>query len=104
MNVGEDDNVIQFPIGRVGNTPAPSDEELVSWLLKMRENDATELESLLAELKNTDADTQAGGEPEVFVYARLMNYLGNGINETELMHMCAAAVWQVYGQQEKDGT
>lgn len=70
----------------------------------MREDDASELESLLAELKNTDADTQAGGEPEVFVYARLMNYLGNGINTTELMHIAASAIWQVYGQEENGQT
>ena len=98
--MGEDDNVIQFPIGRVGNMPAPSDAELVSWLVKMRDDDATELTNLLVELETTDADTRDGGEPEVFVYARLMNYLGNGINETELMHLAAAAIWQVYGQDE----
>jgi hypothetical protein len=95
----DDDNVIPF-LGRVGAHPIPSDEELVSFLKDMRTADAEELKQLLEELKITDNDSV--DEPEVFTYARLINYLGNGIDTTQLMHIAAAAVWQVYGQEDNE--
>lgn len=96
-----DDNVIQFPMGRIGNKPAPSDSELVTYITEMRERDAVELESLLSELETTDTDAQADGQPEVFVYARLVNYLtSDEVSLDSLIHLAASAIWNVYGQEE----
>jgi hypothetical protein len=87
---------------KVGLVPVPPDEELGAFLLNMVTEDSGTLDRHLAELQDTVDVTIEDKDPEVFAYARMLNFLAKNqnMNRLELVHLCAAALWRLNEEQK----
>lgn len=90
--------------GRVGLTPVPDDEELIQFLTGMIAADADLCDHHIIELRETIEETLKSEEPIEFAYARMINFLAEGIEVRELAHLCAAAMWRLHGQNNAEIT
>lgn len=85
---------------RSGLTPVPSDVEIDEWLRKRILDHKRLCDETLVDLKNTLIQTRGAGEPDVFTYGRLLNYLADPEElQAELIELCASALWSL-GQKE----
>ena len=82
----------------VGLTAVPEDDDLVDFIKSLIRNHRGLLLITKEELQETLAQTEEAGEPQVFGYAKLMNFLAQGIAEPDLVNLCAAALWELYKQ------
>ena len=79
----------------IGLSPAPKDEDLLEFLKTLVQKDRRSLEETITELLKTIVETRETDQPISFAYAKLLNYLSQGIQYRELVHLCAAALWRL---------
>ena len=82
------------------NTPKPPDAEISAHLLSKFQADERECQHVLGELYDTVEYTNAVGEPEIFAYGRLRNYLTETCEHDYLIQVCAAALYLLHGQYQ----
>lgn len=82
--------------GHIGLVPVPDDGELSEFIQKMIANDSETCDRHAAELAETLQFTQEANEPEEFAYARMLNFLADSLEQKELIHLCAAAMWRIH--------
>lgn len=80
---------------RIGLVPVPDDNDLTGFLRKMIENDTEMCNDHLSDLTDTISDTASRSEPREFAYAKMVNFLSEGIEFKDLVHTCAAAMWAI---------
>lgn len=88
---------------RIGLDVVPefSDEELLGFLKKTIFHDTEHCEEVLKDLIGTTDETKENGQSEEFAYAKLMNYLA-ALPKPERIHLCAAALWKLHGQNNAE--
>lgn len=92
-------------VNHIGLVPVPGDEPLSEFIEKMIKGDTELLGKKLGELDLTVKETKEQDQPDNFAYAKLMNYLATVISHPDLIHLCAAALWEIHGLiKESDGT
>lgn len=86
---------------RVGLTPIPTDANIEYFLNDLYANHRKKLNEVLLDMAGTIERTEAVGEPAIFSYAKLLNYLSSEqVKKPELIRLLAAALWELEG----DGT
>ena len=86
----------------IGLRPVPPDAVLEEYISKTIAKDISVLDGQLEFLWDAVEDCLDKGQPEVFAYARMLNFLASDtLSKPELVHMCAAAMWKLY-EQEKE--
>lgn len=88
---------------RIGLDVVPefSDEEMLGFLQKTINNDAIYCDEVLTDLIGTADETKEKGQAEEFIYAKLMNFLA-GLPKPVRIHLCAAALWRLHGQENAE--
>lgn len=79
----------------VGLTPVPKDGDLVPFIKSLIEDHRELLFQTREELEATIEQTEFAQEPPEFTYAKLLNYLAQGISQPDLINLCAAALWEL---------
>lgn len=81
----------------IGLTPIPDDVDIEKFLQKIRAENCEEMTRFLDELRATLEETENSGQPEVFAYGKMINYLAREESVTEpwLISVFAAAVWNL---------
>ena len=79
----------------IGLTPVPKDGELVPFIKSLIEDHREFLSKTREELNGTIEQTESIQEPGEFAYAKLLNYLAQGITQPDLINLCAAALWEL---------
>lgn len=80
--------------------PGPDNATLAGYFATMITKDTEEIDRHLVELSDTVVDTETKAEPIEFAYAKMVNYFGSDdITVPELVHLCAAAIWKLHGQE-----
>ena len=82
--------------GHIGLVPVPDDGELSDFIRKMIVSDSEQCDRHTAELAETVEVTREMEEPEEFAYARMLNFLADNLEQKELIHLCAAALWRIH--------
>jgi hypothetical protein len=84
-------------VRRIGLTPVPDDADVTKFLENVRSENSQEMEAFLAELKKTLQETENSGQPEVFAYGKMLNYLATEESVTQpwLINILAAALWEL---------
>lgn len=81
---------------RVGFQPIPDDVNVADYLRETERKHSAELEEILEELRRTMSDTTSIGQPAIFAYGKLLNFLAAGVlSEPELHKLLAAALWEL---------
>ncbi|ACI12479.1 hypothetical protein PBI_DAMIEN_59 [Mycobacterium phage Damien] len=89
--------------GHIGLTPVPDDGELSEFIQKMIDSDQETCDRHMGDLAETVEFTVRDSEPETFAYARMVNFLTDSMEAGELVHLCAAALWRLYGESRNQG-
>jgi hypothetical protein len=82
------------------------DNEVAKFLVTRRDEHYAVLRSAMAELADTKIETEVQGQPTIFSYGKLLQWLADQPH-TEVLKLCAAAMWQLEGTETdwtKDGT
>lgn len=81
---------------RVGFTPIPTDANIQFWLDDLVADHKTLLDALLNDLARTVEETAEKGQPPIFAYAKMMNYLASEqVKKPEVVRLLAAALWEL---------
>lgn len=81
---------------RVGLTPIPTDANVDQFLEDLWREHSQELERLLGDMKRTIEQTEDDGEPAMFAYGKLLNYLASDeAKRPKLIRLLAAAIWEL---------
>lgn len=86
---------------RIGITVIPDDAELAKYLEELSIQNQTLCEGILIELRETVTGTLAEDQPEIFAYAKMLNFLAS-LSKIELNNLCAAALWKLHGQNNAE--
>lgn len=89
-------------IPRIGPRSIPPDADLKELLSELIKENGIVLIQKGAELIDAIQEFEQNNEPREFAYGRLLNYL-NAQAKPELIYLCAAAMWELYGS-DTDGT
>ena len=84
-------DVINFPTA----VPEPDDETLEEFIDQQMNQALTMLKEKIKELDITVDETEESGQPNNFAYAKLLKSLNNDISSTQLVHLCAIAMWKL---------
>lgn len=84
-------------VRRIGPNPVPDDVSVETFLESVRKENFEEMGEFLGELKKTLAETENSGQPEVFAYGKMLNYLATEESVTQpwLINILAAALWEL---------
>jgi hypothetical protein len=81
---------------RVGLIPIPTDANIEFFLEDLRQDHKKLLDALLDDLAKTVEETAEGGQPPIFAYGKLMNYLSSHeVKKPELIRLLAVALWEL---------
>lgn len=81
---------------RVGITPIPTDANVEHFLEGLRSDNQDSLDAVLSDMRKTIAQTEHVGEPVVFAYGKLLNYLASTeVRKPDLIRLLAAAIWEL---------
>jgi hypothetical protein len=83
---------------RVGNlTPIPTDANIAEYLTRVQESDDKELYEILVDMRNTIEETEEAGQPAIFAYGKLQEFLASPRYMTEPLRikLLAAAIWEL---------
>jgi hypothetical protein len=87
--------------GRVRPEPVPDDENIAEWLDEKEEIHEAIVNEMLDAINGVIDQTRSEGEPDIFAYGKLLNYLAStDIKQPELIAICAAALWWLHGEIE----
>jgi len=79
----------------VGLTPIPTDANVEEFLEELWLEHYEELATILSELQQTIAQTEDAGEPAIFAYGKLLNYLASSeVMKPTLIRLLAASLWE----------
>lgn len=79
---------------RVGLTPIPTDANVEYFLQQLSGDNHEKLINLLEDLRRTMAQTSEAGEPTIFAYGKLLNYLA-AAKKPDMIRWLAAALWEL---------
>lgn len=84
-------------VRRIGPNPVPDDVSVEQFLEGIRAENRTEMGEFLAELRKTLSETENSGQPEIFAYGKMLNYLATEESVTQpwLINTLAAALWEL---------
>jgi hypothetical protein len=88
-------------IRSIGPRPVPDDQELSEFILDLLNESCATLDEKMEELRDAISETLSNGQPRVFAYAKLLNYL-NTQEVPQLIYLCACAMWKI-NEADKDG-
>lgn len=74
-------------------SPRPHSEAMQTYLDSKIESHHEFLNEILSMMKDTKQQTKEDEEPDNFSYGKLLRYLKEGTTESEIVNLCAAAVW-----------
>jgi hypothetical protein len=81
----------------IGLHPVPPDAVLEEYLNETIQKDVARLDGQLELLWDAVEESLDKGQPEVFAYAKLLNFLASDtLDKPDLVHLCAAAMWKLY--------
>lgn len=84
-------------------SPVRDDDKVESLLNVMVADDADKLAAIMEQFRDTVVQTESDGQPEVFAYAKAMNFLRSGdVGLPEMVHLLAAAMWKLHGQNNAE--
>lgn len=79
---------------RVGLTPIPTDANVEYFLQELSGDNHEKLINVLEDLRRTLAQTQEAGEPTIFAYGKLLNFLAAN-KKPDMVRLLAAALWEL---------
>lgn len=80
----------------VGLTPIPTDANVTEFLQQLWAEHNEQLSTIVGELQQTIAQTEDVGEPDIFAYGKLLNYLASSeVTKPDLIRLLAAALWEL---------
>lgn len=83
-------------IPRVGVTPVPNDADIESFLSELCGENNDDLQTILADMKNTIIQTENAGQPCIYAYGKLLNFLASdALSEPKMVRLLAAAIWEL---------
>ena len=81
----------------IGLHPVPPDAILEDYIKETIQKDIENLGGQLELLWDAVEESLDKGQPEVFAYAKLLNFLASDtLDKPDLVHLCAAAMWKLY--------
>lgn len=81
----------------IGLHPVPPDAVLEEYLKETIQQDIARLDGQLELLWDAVEESLDKGQPEVFAYAKLLNFLASDtLDKPDLVHLCAASMWKLY--------
>jgi hypothetical protein len=81
----------------IGLHPVPPDAVLEEYLKETIQQDIERLNGQLELLWDAVEESLDKGQPEVFAYAKLLNFLASDtLDKPDLVHLCAASMWKLY--------
>jgi ABC-type cobalamin transport system ATPase subunit len=84
-------------VRHIGLNPVPDDVNLESFLVKIMEQNDEQLEKFIDELHDTVKETMEAGQPFIFSYGKLLNYLAreDSVTQPWLINAFSVAVWKL---------
>lgn len=84
-------------VRRIGLNPVPDDADVTKFLEQVYSENLKEMEAFLNELKKTIEETKNSGQPDVFAYGKMLNYLATEESVTQpwLINVLATALWEL---------
>jgi hypothetical protein len=81
----------------IGLRPVPPDAVLEEYIKQTIASDLERLNGQLELLWDAVEESLEKGQPEVFAYAKLLNFLASDtLDRPDLVHLCAASMWKLY--------
>jgi hypothetical protein len=81
----------------IGLRPVPPDAVLEEYIKETIKKDEERLNGQLELLWDAVEESLEKGQPEVFAYAKLLNFLASDtLDRPDLVHLCASAMWKLY--------
>jgi hypothetical protein len=81
---------------RVGLTPVPDNANVEAFLQSVAEDHDQELFHVLVDMKATIEQTHEAGEPAIFAYGKLLNFLASDkLTDPDRLKLLAAALWEL---------
>ena len=84
-------------VRRIGPNPVPDDVSVEQFLDSIQKENHAEMGEFLAELRKTLSEAENSGQPEIFAYGKMLNYLATEESVTQpwLINTLAAALWEL---------
>lgn len=85
--------------GRVGLEPVPDDENIANWLTERSLKHEEIVGEVLTGIEGLRAEVKEDGEPDIFAYGKLLNFLASEeVSQPELIAICAGALWWLHDE------
>lgn len=84
-------------IREIGLTPVPQNVNIEDFLQEIMKQNDDQLEEFISELHDTVKETTEAGQPFIFSYGKLLNYLAReeSITQPWLINAFSIAVWKL---------
>lgn len=89
----------------IGLHPVPPDAVLEDYIKETIKKDVENLDGQVELLWDAVETSLERDQPEVFAYAKLLNFLASDtLDKPDLVHLCAAAMWKLYEMERDDSS
>lgn len=82
-------------IPRIGVTPVPNDVDIEIFLSELCAENNDDLQEILTDMIRTIEQTEEEGQPAIYAYGKLLNFLASdAMSEPKIVRLLAAAIWE----------